>query len=84
MAKDAIWSIITIDIFLLINHLKIIYSILFVWAVLGLCCCSDFVLYFRCTSFSTWWLLLVQITGSRTHRLQELQHVGSVVAVPRV
>ena len=53
MAKDMIQSIITIDMFLLIDHLKLfIYSFLFVLAVLGLCCCSDFVLYFRCTSFS--------------------------------
>ena len=29
--------------------------------------------------FSLWWLLLLWSTGSRAHRLQQLQHVGSIV-----
>ena len=33
-----------------------------------------------CTGFSLQWLLLLQRTGSRAHRLQWLQHVGSIAA----
>ena len=29
------------------------------------------------------WLLSLQSLGSRAHRLQQLQHVGSVVVAPR-
>ena len=35
-----------------------------------------------CTDFSLWWLLWLQ--SSRVHGLQELQHVGSAVPVPRL
>ena len=35
------------------------------------------------TGFSLWWLLLWN-TGPRAHGLQELQHVGLVVAAPRL
>ena len=34
--------------------------------------------------FSLWWLFLLWSTGSRMHGFQELQHVGSVVTVPRL
>ena len=35
-----------------------------------------------CSGFPSWWLLLLQSTGSRVHRLQWLRHVGSVVVAP--
>ena len=35
--------------------------------------------WLRCTGFSLWWLLLLQSTGSRACRFQQLWHMGSVV-----
>ena len=63
----------------------------FFLAVLHLHCCVGFSLVaasrgyssLQCTGFSSWQLLLLQTTGSRACRLQELWHVGSMVAAPR-
>ena len=80
MARDVIQSIITIDMFLLIDHLKFIY--LFISFCFG--CAGSLLLLRLCSLLPVHKLLLLQITGSRTQRLQELQHVGSVIVVPRV
>ena len=58
-------------------------------AVLGLHCCTGFspvtvsgdysLLH---AAFSLWWLLQLQSTGSRVHRLQQLWCMGSGVEVP--
>ena len=51
-------------------------------AVLGLRWCTG-----GCSlvaGFSLWWLLWLQSTGSRARGLWSLQHVGSVVAAPRL
>ena len=41
-------------------------------------------LQLRCLGFSLRWLLLLQSMGSRVHGLQQLRHVASVVAAPRL
>ena len=50
----------------------------------GLLCTSGALawatLYFRCPGFSLPWLLSLWSVGSRVHRLQWLQHRGSVVS----
>ena len=59
--------------------------------VLGPCCCMGFLqlwrvgaaLQLRGAGFSLWWLLLLPGTGSRACKLQQLQHMDSVVAVSR-
>ena len=76
---------------LLCNHLEKILLfciILFIYllAVLGLCCCvqafsslvSGGCSLVGVPGFSLWWLLLLQSTGCRVHRLQQTQH-GVVV-----
>ena len=46
--------------------------------------CSEqrLLLQLHCSGFSLQWLLLLQSTGSRACRLQQLWHVGSVVVAP--
>ena len=39
-------------------------------------------LQLRYAGFSLWWLLLLQTTGSRAHRVQKLWQMGIVVAIP--
>ena len=41
-------------------------------------------LQLRCMGFLLWWLLLLQSTGFRANRLQQLQHIGSVVVALRL
>ena len=54
--------------------------------VLGLCCCveSGGCPLVWCVGFLLQWFLLLWSMGSKAHRLQQLQHVGSVVAAPRL
>ena len=72
MAKDVIWSIITIDMFLLTDHLKSIY--LFISLCFG--CAGSLMLLRLCSLLEMPehpGALLLQVTGSRAHSLQELQ-----------
>ena len=39
-------------------------------------------LYSRCMGLPLWWLLLLWSSGSRALRLQQLEHMGSIVVVP--
>ena len=67
-----------------------IFLLCWVFAMLGLCCCVGFSLVAVSGGYSiavVCGLLitaatLVQSTASRAHRLQWLQHVGSVAVVP--
>ena len=61
---------------------KLFNSFLFL-AVLSLCCRAGFSLV-AVQGFSLRGLLLLQSTGSRVHRLQQLRHMGSVVAASRL
>ena len=45
-------------------------------------CRAGATLWLLCTGFSLRWLLLFQTTGSRAHRLQQLQHMSSVAGAP--
>ena len=45
---------------------------------------SAALLQLQCAGFSLQWLLLLGSTGSRALRLQQLQHMGSVVVAPRL
>ena len=54
--------------------LKFVYLFL---VVQGLHCCM-------CVGLSLWCLLLLQSTGFRVLRLQQLWHMGSIVAAPRL
>ena len=49
------------------------------WCRLSLAAASWVALQEWYAGFLWWWLLLLQSTGSRVHRLQHLQHVASVV-----
>ena len=75
-----------------VSHWLLLFKIHFIylfWAVLGLCCCVGFSLHSESGGYSLvvvcrlvflWWLLFLGSTGSRSHRLQELWHMSSVVA----
>ena len=70
---------------------KTLFLYLFL-AVMCLRCCTGFLqlqragatLQLRYTGFPQQWLLFLRSTGSRVSGLQELRHLGFIVAVPRL
>ena len=59
----------------------------FIFACAGSYCCESFSLVVASGDYplaGVWGLLLLRSPGSRARRLQQLQHVGSVVVVPRL